>query len=693
MNISTSIEPASDIRISTREAQLDTRLKPLAAFRDDAERVEDILNELSQASGGRSARAYARLLQDLEKFEPSVTLFGQVKSGKTSLINAMTGWSDLLPADVNPWTSVVTSLHLNPAGTQIETAARFQFMAQEDWDRLLAKGGRMGEMAGRAGAESELQKIKHQIETLREKSHRRLGHKFEMLMGQSHEYGYFDKNLIERYICLGDDFDSDDEPVERGDQGRFADITSSADLYLNSDRFPIKMCLRDTPGVNDTFMMREQVTIGAMRDSKISVVVLSANQALTSVDMGLIRMLSTLTKRELIIFVNRIDDLPDPVGQIPEIEASIRKTLKKHQGPDDALIIFGSAHWANKALSSELEDLGQESSTALLDWAEVKLDVSDHKPSAQDMIWALSGVPELLGAIADRVVEDLGRPQLSRIASAAINIASNHQVAAKVIVQGERTGGHTDFHAIKTELETIAKAHLEKLDQEVDDVISAYHERADRAHATFLDRAVHSMIEHLENVGEDLHWDYDPTGLRVLVRTAYSVMATRLRSVARQRYEATVQDVAALLFDGFGPAVEGVQLYVPEVPRVASPVTLGQTIALDLNDRWWSSWWRRVRGASAFEKRFRELINAETEDFMTQIKFAQTEEARQQINDNLQAFADQQRDILFDIVQCSRSDSDVQDLFDTDSVGARQQMIEDAIEELARFVEVEEQEQ
>ena len=51
-----------------------------------------------------------------------------------------------------------------------------------------------------------------------------------MLLGQEHEYGYFDQNLIERYVCLGDDFDSDedgDDPVAEN-QGRFADISKSA---------------------------------------------------------------------------------------------------------------------------------------------------------------------------------------------------------------------------------------------------------------------------------------------------------------------------------------------------------------------------------------------------------------------------------------------------------------------------------
>ena len=46
------------------------------------------------------------------------------------------------------------------------------------------------------------------------------------------------------------------------------------------------LCIRDTPGVNDTFMIREQITIRAIRESRICVVVLAAHQALSSVDLG-----------------------------------------------------------------------------------------------------------------------------------------------------------------------------------------------------------------------------------------------------------------------------------------------------------------------------------------------------------------------------------------------------------------------
>ena len=51
--------------------------------------------------------------------------------------------ADLLPSDVTPWTSVVTSLHLRPKGhaTAMQTSASFRFMTAEEWDRLLHKGG------------------------------------------------------------------------------------------------------------------------------------------------------------------------------------------------------------------------------------------------------------------------------------------------------------------------------------------------------------------------------------------------------------------------------------------------------------------------------------------------------------------------------------------------------------------------
>ena len=331
-------------------------LSKLDNFAGELAQLDRAMADLAGQGNAALERSVERMRKEIQTFEPSVTMLGQVKAGKTALVNAMAGWADLLPSDVNPWTSVVTSLHLSPHEQASKSRAAFRFFGSDEWDRLMQKGGRLGEMADRAGAAGEVQKIREQIEEMREKSRARLGKKFELLLGQSHEYGYFDKNLIERYICLGDLFD--DEP-EAADQGRFADITKSADLYLQAPDIPIPLCLRDTPGVNDTFMMREQVTIQAIRDSRLCVLVLSAHQALSSVDMAVIRLVSNLNTRDVIIFVNRIDELPDPAAQISEIRDSIRETLKTQNGPEDCQIIFGSAYWASKVLSDDIENMSR----------------------------------------------------------------------------------------------------------------------------------------------------------------------------------------------------------------------------------------------------------------------------------------------------------------------------------------------
>ncbi|NHX27267.1 hypothetical protein HA397_25205, partial [Escherichia coli] len=280
--------------MANQKAAPNTRLlkrgtRKLREFAEQQDRLREALNELGEIRDDSVRKNIQRLQEQLSAIEPSITMIGQVKAGKTSLINAMVGWPGLLPADVNPWTSVVTSLHATPWEPAGDVRARFRFFDSNEWTRLLDKGGRIGELAARAGADSEIERIRAQVEAMREKSRARLGRRFELLMGTQHEYNSFDEEVVERYVCLGDDFI--DEGEAPSTQGRFADVTKSADLYSRRPEFPMPLCIRDTPGVNDTFLMREQITIRSIRDSRLCVVVLSAHQALTSIDMALIRLI------------------------------------------------------------------------------------------------------------------------------------------------------------------------------------------------------------------------------------------------------------------------------------------------------------------------------------------------------------------------------------------------------------------
>ncbi len=620
----------------------------LQAFSQSIRPLRNALNNIQQLADETSAKSAIKLRRQLDSLEPSVTMIGQIKSGKTSLVNAMIGWPNLLPADVNPWTSVVTSLHLNPTPAPHDTTARFRFFDQSEWDRLVSGGGRIGELANRAGAQDELETIKQQIAQMREKSMARLGRKFEMLLGQEHNYDRFDQELIERYVCLGDDFDDDDdEPVSQL-QGRFADITKSADLYIHRPEFPMRLCLRDTPGVNDTFMMREQITIQSIRESRLCVVVLSAHQALSSTDLALIRLIANIKSREVIIFVNRIDELSDPKLQVPQIRASILETLKQHKGPDDPHVVFGSALWANFAISGRLSHLPEDSADALYNWATAgELPISKESDPIE-ILWDLSGLPALHRAISERIIEGPAKECVDRIATGAINLMNG--VVAKEQIETQDEAGDVAFKmdrkTILCELEAIETQNLVALDKAFDNVLSGFSARVDRALQNFLERATASLVTHLEQYGEHSVWQYDPAGLRVLLSSSYRSFGNQSQKAFRTCADTATADFTDLCQRALNISPGLFSIKAPPTPRIPPPVTLGRTIALDLKGNWWKSWWFRRRGYQAFTNNFYDLIKAETEIFVTDLKGDQAAGVREDYLDQFAVFLAEQSAIL-----------------------------------------------
>jgi len=126
-------------------------LEHMDAFAESMQNLEEALLDIESFGGQEAAKKADQLIHSVHEFEPSITMIGQIKSGKTSLVNAMAGRPDLLP--VNPWTSVVTSLHLNNVRQADDAVASFRFFDQGEWDFLVENGGRIGELSSRAGAD------------------------------------------------------------------------------------------------------------------------------------------------------------------------------------------------------------------------------------------------------------------------------------------------------------------------------------------------------------------------------------------------------------------------------------------------------------------------------------------------------------------------------------------------------------
>lgn len=586
------------------------RLNPLARALADLERVANLGSQ-------KKVRALQRQLQGIE---PSITFIGQVKSGKTTLINTIIGQHGLLPADVNPWTSVVTTLKLTPLPIEPPTSAIFDFFDDDEWDRLISSGGRIGELANRAGADDQIEQVRSQIEAMREKSRRRLGRKFEMLLGSHHQYGYFDSELIERYICLGDNFGED---FDQSDQtGRFADITKSAQLRMRAEHIPFHLSIRDTPGINDTFLMREQITLQSIRESRICVVVLSAHQALSSDDLALIRLITNAKSRDVIIFVNRIDELEAPLQQVEHIKESIRNTLLKHRAPVGIELIFGSALWATSAIKGDIGFLPKDSKSALLNWAES----AENRPPASlkpiEMLWHLSGIPKLVAVASQRMSETVIDETTAEILRKVRNMSDAFRVQDDFAEKASLNGlsfavapaqFKSQLSAIKTQC---SDAFAEELQRAYDE----FQDRLDRAADGFLNRATDSLIEHLESYGEQETWTYDPTGLRLLLGSAYRNFERAYLSIHNEFAGACAEQISQLVSTSTGEENVKISIAIPAPIRIPPPIAIGKTIALDLESGWWRSWWLRRKGYDSQTKRFRELIAAEIKPMLEALK-------------------------------------------------------------------------
>lgn len=655
--------------------------------------LHDTLDDVNAISGPKVTRQVQRMGMEIDAFAPSVTFIGQIKSGKTTLVNAVAGRPGLLPADVNPWTSVVTSVHLGHVRGEDDPVASFTFFDDGEWDHLTEKGGRLGELTERTGADKEQARIRQQVQHMREKTKERLGRKFEMLLGQTHNYNELEDNLIQRYVCLGDDFEDENS---KSRQGQFADITKSAELHFEAPFLDVPLTLRDTPGMNDTFLMREQITISAIRESRVCVVVLSAHQALNTVDMGLIRLISSVKSKEVVIFINRIDELADPVNEVPEIRAALIKTLHEKNGPEDPFVIFGSAFWANAALNDDLEQMPQASIDALAAYqnlfdAEVMADMDDRTRA-----WVLSGLPQLNVAMGDRIVEGPARKMMMQVRRKAANIVNSLRSSSSIVTLSANSDQILKMPVEDVEdmiREISLRAH-ERLNVMLGELFESFSARVDQANARYTARALDALIKHLEENGDDTVWSYSADGLRSLMRTAYFVMSSRFS----KNLDVVLQDTSAELIDGISKAFdvrhENFQVALPTIPELPAPVGLAQTIALDVSTSMWKRWWAKRKGYSAYSADFQALIEAETETMLSDLKGRQFDDVRKIAEAIMVDFLEEQAHLMLDV--CDKATigiEDLHDLFGVNSTAEREELFAILIDELNINFALEEEEE
>ncbi len=367
--------------------------------------VRDILTALRDTASGEFTASFDGQLERLNGWTARIAAIGQVKAGKSSTLNALIGKTDFLPSDVNPWTTVITDMRINIPGDP-KSGARFDFFDEASWDRIINGDRRVRKAAKTYLPGFDPEVLRSQTEEMRAYAEKRLGPSYAKLLGKYHDYDLLSDGLLESYVCAGA---GTDQAMQRGTLGRYSSITKAANIYLDIPGYHVPTVITDTPGVNDPFLVRDEFTCQALDRSDIFLVMLSAHQALTEVDVALIRMLAMQGDKDVILYINRIDELEDRAARIERIVADVSERLAEAVPDGRFTILHGSARWAEIAMDESLSDADIRALIAEERIDDLDIGGTDETfESPRQRLYAASGLPRARQALSTAICEGSG---------------------------------------------------------------------------------------------------------------------------------------------------------------------------------------------------------------------------------------------------------------------------------------------
>ncbi|MES0825128.1 dynamin family protein [Ruegeria sp. SCP11] len=311
-----------------------------------------IAEDMNGTSNEETRQFISRIVGDLTNLKPSIAFVGQIKAGKSRLINGFTGQAEYLPSDVNPWTTVITDMHFgHPSGRT--AGAEFHFFDNRQWQALIAEGEELRNMFPDDEDSYKREMIEEQVEAMKTRAKLRLGESYKHLLGQHHDLEELTSDDLARYVCAGDDPTEENEHDPGSDRGLYSDITRKAEVYFDIGHFPFPLTVTDTPGVNDPLLIREEISRQYLKESDFFVVVLSAHQALSRADLKLFRLMQALELGQIVVFINRVDELGGGAEDAGKVRADVMDGLEKALGNSNIDVLMGSAQWAHYALTGD----------------------------------------------------------------------------------------------------------------------------------------------------------------------------------------------------------------------------------------------------------------------------------------------------------------------------------------------------
>jgi hypothetical protein len=591
------------------------------------DKLETLRSELIRCGG--ELRTMQGLLQGssfvddtlrlLDRLSCRIGVIGQVKAGKSSLINALMGKPGLLPTDVNPWTTAVTRIHFGLADAPPNVAAEFSFFAPDEWEQLSNGGGQIRELTQSLVPGFKVELLQKHVEEMRRRTTLRLGSTLGELLGKKHVYSLLSPEDLERYICAS----LPDNATEQ--KGAYSDIIKTADLYFGKSEFSFPTTIIDTPGTNDPYLVRDEIARRTLESAHIHIVVLTPQQALSTADIGLLRILRGLSKDRIVVFLNRIDQLGDLVRDVPIIVRHVREGLRRELPGSDFPVVAGSAFWADLALRGQDNETERAWSAKAQAYAQHLAQQtgssanSGHGSGDKEQrvagLLLSSGLPALFGALAQLTPDShIGRI-LWRVSRSFCDLArvgentARHELA-ELSGDAASVGSDDDLQATETEVKAVLAALKERGSRLVDDHSTKIAETLRTTMRSFSDAECTKLRAAIAaGPGSSSVWTCDLALMRQQLEEAL-VLAYREAEgemlTVEQETLLQLQQTLARYHSKWTKSEAGSASIGMELPTIGTP-----NIVLELNEPWWRRWWRPGRTGERRAAALARLIESE----------------------------------------------------------------------------------
>ncbi|UVD86667.1 dynamin family protein [Ornithobacterium rhinotracheale] len=231
----------------------------------------------------------------------TIGVIGQMKSGKSTFLNAFVFEDDVLPAATTPMTA---ALSIITYGEKKEIEA--EFYTPQEWEEQKMQASRSLEDV--KGNEIEESKVKAAKE-LMEKAHK-LGSSLESFLGKNQK----------------DTFENLEEYV--GADGKYISITKAVKIYYPKEYLK-GVEIVDTPGFNDPIVSREERTKEFLEKADAVLLMLYAGRPFDSTDRSILfENVGKCGIGKVIIGINKYDIAYENGDTIEEINEYVKQQIK-----------------------------------------------------------------------------------------------------------------------------------------------------------------------------------------------------------------------------------------------------------------------------------------------------------------------------------------------------------------------------